>query len=357
MKHKVFFTPGPSELFYTVEDHMKSAFKENVMSISHRSKAFESIFSSTRENIKKLLNLPKGYDIYFTSSANEIWERIIQNLVGNKSHHFVNGSFSKKFLQFAEDYKKDSSSHTVSFGENFSDYSVPSDAELISVTLNETSIGYGFDNQRLRDLREAHPNKLIALDIVSAIPAVPLDFSLVDTAYFSVQKCFGLPSGLGVWIVNKNCYEKTHSLKAKGLVTGSYHDLITLKIAGDKNQTPETPNTLGIYLLGKVAADMNFRTAKLIQNDTVYKSTILYQAIENAKTLSPFIGNKRNRSRTVIVAECANGNQEIIKEMEDLGWVIGKGYGKFKDKHIRIANFPTHSKEIMEQLADFLNSK
>ena len=35
--------------------------------------------------------------------------------------------------------------------------------------------------------------------------------------------------------------------------------------------------------------------------------------------------------------------------------MIGGGYGPFKGKHIRIANFPTHSKEQIEMLVDTIN--
>lgn len=335
---------------------MQSAFQEDVMCISHRSAAFQQIFKTTREHLKQLLHLPEGYDVYFTSSANEIWERIIQNLVEHQSHHFVNGAFAKKFYQFALDYQKSSTQTSMPDGADFSDYEVPSGTELISITLNETSIGYGFDEQKIANLRQQHPDKLIAVDGVSAFPAVNFDFSLVDTAYFSVQKCFGLPAGLGVWIVNQKCYDKVQKLKDAGVVTGSYHDLLQLRATGDKNQTPETPNILGIYLLGKVAEDMLFRSAKLIQNDTTYKATLLYQALEASGSFSPFVEDKGRRSKTVIVASCNDGNEKHLKSFAQKGWIIGKGYGTYKDMHIRIANFPVHSKEQIEQMADYTQS-
>lgn len=355
MSQKIYFTPGPTQLYFTVQDHLKAALKEDVMSISHRSKAFEKIFSETRENVSELLDLPSGYDIYFTSSANEIWERIVQNLVHNKSHHFVNGSFAQKFYNFALDYQKQSTATVPGNGKAFDDLSVPEDTELISVTLNETSIGYGFETQKIEKLRANHPDKLIAVDGVSAFPAVPFNFSLADTAYFSVQKSFGLPSGLGVWIVNEKCYAKADDLTKNGVITGSYHQLNTLRKSGIKNQTPETPNTLGIYLLGKVAKDMLFRSAKAIQNETTYKSTVLYQAIEKSSSMTPFILNKANRSKTVIVAQMEGSNSETLKALSEKGWIIGSGYGNYKSSHLRIANFPMHSKEVVEQLADTLS--
>ena len=81
MKHHVNFTPGPSQLYFTVADHAREAFKSGIPSLSHRSKRFDEISSETTSGIRELLNVPAGYEIYFTSSATEVWERIIQNLV------------------------------------------------------------------------------------------------------------------------------------------------------------------------------------------------------------------------------------------------------------------------------------
>jgi phosphoserine aminotransferase len=354
MSQKIYFTPGPTQLFYTVEDHIKSALKNDIGSISHRSKEFEAIFIEARENLKELLGLPDGYEIYFTSSANEIWERIIQNLVDQKSHHFTNGSFSEKFFSFTKDYNKLSTCTANAAGQHFSDLSIPDETELISCTLNETSIGYQFPTKDIYQIRKDHPNKLLAIDGVSAFPCVDFDFSQVDTAYFSVQKSFGLPSGLGAWIVNQACIEKAKQLDEKGLPTGSYHRLTELRKLGAKNQTPETPNTFGIYLLAKVAKDMLMRGPKNIQNETIYKSTLLYQAISKHPHFSAFIKDANHQSKTVIVAECEKGITSVLDKFKEKGWILGEGYGEFKKQHIRIANFPMHSKEQIEQLCDFI---
>ena len=78
---QIFFTPGPSELFFTVEEHIKSGLRKNIFSISHRSSEFKIIYESCVNNLKELINIPDGYHVSFLSSANEIWERLIQNLV------------------------------------------------------------------------------------------------------------------------------------------------------------------------------------------------------------------------------------------------------------------------------------
>ena len=47
------------------------------------------------------MNIPEDNGIFFTGSATEIWERLIQNTVEHESFHLVNGSFSKKFYDFS----------------------------------------------------------------------------------------------------------------------------------------------------------------------------------------------------------------------------------------------------------------
>lgn len=355
MSNKIYFTPGPTQLFYTVEQHLKEAFRQDIGSISHRGKTFEGIFRETTYNLRALLGIPPDYEIYFTSSANEVWERIIQNLVDEKPYHFVNGAFSKKFSEFSANYQKNPIIQSVADGAHF-DTSLTNHTGLISVTLNETSAGFTFPVDEIYKLRKQNPEALIAIDGVSIFPCIDFDLSQVDTAYFSVQKSFGLPSGLGVWIVNKKCMEKAEQLQKNGQITGSYHSLASLRKDGLKNQTPETPNTLFIYLLGKVSKDLLDRGIKNVRNETTYKSTLLYQTLEKAELFQPAIENPAYRSKTVVVANCLNGSQGILDQAKKKDWIIGSGYGAHKDSQIRIANFPMHSKEQIEILCDFIST-
>lgn len=356
MSKKIFYTPGPSQLFFSVEQHLKTALFEDIPSISHRSKQFCNVFQETTESLAELLNLPNGYHLLFTGSATEIWERIAQNLIGNKSYHFVNGSFGEKFSEIASDNGASVSVNNPGFGLDFEVSNIDTEADLISITLNETSAGFQFSNEKLTQINRESNNALIALDVVSIVPAVPIDFSLVDTAYFSVQKCFGLPAGLGVWIVNDRALERAKKIATTTKYTGSYHSLKSLIASAYKYQTPETPNVLSIYLLGKVAQDMIQKGKEMMHRDTSYKAALLYQAFDENPFLTPFIVNKNNRSKTVCVADVQSGSQGIIDQFKKTGIVLGSGYGNHKDSQIRIANFPTHSKEQIELLSDRLKS-
>ncbi|XOV95113.1 MAG: aminotransferase class V-fold PLP-dependent enzyme [Bacteroidota bacterium] len=357
MSNKIFFTPGPTQLFYTYQDHFREAIKRDIPSISHRSTAFMSLFQETREHLTQLFNLPDNYHIYFTGSANEIWERMVQNLVISRSHHFINGSFASKFYDFARSYHKLPSKTESPNGQPYDSFDIPQDSELIGITLNETSNGFMFPTEDIYQIRRTNPKCLLAIDGVSALPAIELDFNLVDTAYFSVQKCFGMPAGLGVWIANDKCLEKANLIESKGLITGSYHSLSSLEQNGKKNQTPETPNVLAIYILGKIVEDMLRRGLSYLRNETVYKSTILYSTLESHPQFEPFIADKKYRSKTVIVGNVTGGSGKLIESCNQKGWIIGSGYGDQKSNQVRIANFPMHSKEQVEQLCDFISQQ
>ena len=198
MKSIAHFAPGPSQLYFTVEDHARKAFREGIPSLAHRSKEFEKIFQSATEGLKELLGIPQGFHIFFAASATEIWERAIQNLVNEKSFHFVNGAFSNRFYEIAKQLGKSSEKAEAPFGQSFdSTTQAPADAELIGLTHNETSTGVSLSMDFINQFRASNPNALIVVDAVSSLPYPSFYFAKIDSVFFSVQKGFGLPAGLG----------------------------------------------------------------------------------------------------------------------------------------------------------------
>src|SRR5258706_6909789 len=120
--------------------HIKNALKEGVPSFSHRSQQFQEIFRSAVEGIKTLLAIPKEYHIVFVASGTEAMERIVENTVKQKSFHFVNGSFSQRWLQTAKELGKNAQKEEVDFGKGFDKIQpIPKDIELLWFTHIATS--------------------------------------------------------------------------------------------------------------------------------------------------------------------------------------------------------------------------
>ncbi|TAG85399.1 MAG: alanine--glyoxylate aminotransferase family protein [Bacteroidetes bacterium] len=349
----LYFTPGPAAIFPNVEQYIKEAFDLQIPSISHRSQQFREIYQQCYQGMKQLFQLPENMAIVFTGSATEIWERLIWTCVENHSLHLVNGAFSKKFYQTAQQLQKNAVAYQVDFGKGFEidNIHIDKNIELLALTHNETSTGVSMPMADIHTLAQKNENGITALDMVSSAPYPAIDFTKVDTAFFSVQKSFGLPAGLGVWIVNEKCLKKSEYLEKKGLVTGTYHTLTQLWKFFEKFETPATPNVLAIYLLNKVVQDMLKIGIENIRLQTEQKAKKLYHLLENHANLQAFVKNKNHQSQTVIVAEGKNNEvTNILNGLKQKNMIVGSGYGDFKNNHLRIANFVANEENDMDKL-------
>ena len=335
---------------------MKKAFREGIPSLSHRSKEFESIFATSIEGLRELLGIPGDFSVVFTSSATEIWERSIENLVEESSLHFVNGAFSKRYYDIAVQLGRRPIKREVPDGGGFGEIGPATSPELVALTHNETSTGAALPLDFIHSFRRQFPDSIIVVDAVSSLPYPRFDFSRIDSLFFSVQKGFGLPAGLGVWIINNRCIAKSEQIISKGKSIGSYRSLPSLVNHSKKNQTPETPNVLGIYLFSRVVADFNRRGIAAIRGETDYKSAALYHALQAREFIKPFVTDPAFRSPTVIVADGGAHHERIVNSLRRKGLFPGEGYGRYKNSHVRFANFPAHSKEQYDLLVDSLNA-
>jgi len=268
-------------------------------------------------------------------------ELTIQNLVKKKSFHVVDGAFSKKWYEMAINLGKQSSYITFKPSQLFNQLIIPKHTEIICITHNETSIGIMIPMEEIYRIKKKYSSIPLALDMVSSFPYPEINFNYIDIAFFSVQKGLGLPAGLSVLIVNNKLTDRS---------VGSYHSFKELFAKAESNQTPETPNILAIYLMAKVAGDILKRGIINIRKETEKKAKLLYDYFDNCSWAKPFIANKKYRSRTVMVIEVKNDAEHIANTLKEKGMIIGRGYGEYKNTHIRIANFPQHSIGMIKKL-------
>ncbi|HRN96302.1 MAG TPA: aminotransferase class V-fold PLP-dependent enzyme [Candidatus Levybacteria bacterium] len=357
MSH-IYFTVGPSQIYPTVKEHTLRALTEDVFSLNHRGKQFEELYASVDRQLKKLLLIPDEYSIFLLSSGTEAMERIIQNTVAKQSFHIVTGTFGDRFYKAAEELGKKATEHVYNPLKVFraSDVTRPADAELIAFTHNDTSTGMQIPADEIYAIGKQNPDALIAVDAVSSMPYMDIDYTKVDCVFFSVQKGFGMPAGLGVLIVSPRALKKSHELVANGISTGSYHSFASLSEYEAKSQTPDTPNVLGIYLLSHVLGDFLQIGIDTIRSETEQKAQMLYQFFQSSNSFAPLIKDADHQSQTTIVAEVAGGSEDLLKSLKEKGFIVGSGYGKHKHDHIRIANFPAHSINNVEGLIDLLKS-
>ncbi len=385
MSRKIYFTVGPSQTFPTLEKHILKALKEDIPSLSHRGTKFNKLFENTTTNLRNLLNIPKTHEIYFVSSALESMERTLQSTVEKNSFHLITGSFGKAWYKYAKDLGKkaefvdiikslvisndsersaDSNLEISRSSRNdnkklqndsfLSTIKIPQEAELICITQNDTSTGISLPMEEIHSLKLHYPKKLVALDVVSSIPFVDLDYSKVDITFFSVQKGFGLPAGLAVIIVSPQALEKSRKLVSKGISIGSIHSFLNLSEKAKENLTPETPNVLNIYLLNQVLEDMTKLGIKKIREDTEKKAKLFYDFFEKSPKFKAFVKDKKYYSKTVIVVDTKSQTSMLKKRLSSKGIEIGAGYGDKSEVQMRIANFPSHTLADVKRLIKYL---
>ncbi|MBI2600158.1 aminotransferase class V-fold PLP-dependent enzyme [Candidatus Daviesbacteria bacterium] len=352
---KVYFAVGPSQVYPTLYKHINKAIEEAIPCLNHRGDGFKSLYKSVDENLKKLLNIPKNYQIFFVSSALESMERTIQGLVEKNSFHIITGSFGKAWANYANQLNKTVTKFELESNlEQFPDIEISTKAEIICITQNDTSTGFWFPPEEIIKLKKKYPEKLIAIDVVSSAPYLDINFKYIDVTFFSVQKGFGLPAGLGILIVSPKTLEKAEKLLKKGLSIGSYHSLKNLSEKYAIWQTPETPNELNIYLLDNVIKDMLKIGLANIRKEIDIKANLLYGYFDSHKKYQPFIKNPKFRSPTTLVIDVKGESEKLRKKLENKGYIMGAGYGDNKLNHIRIANFPSHQLKDVKAMLNLL---
>ncbi len=353
-----YFTPGPSQLYPTVAGHIQTALANDICAMSHRSAAYKAVHQHTTEMLRTLLAIPASHQILFFASATEIWERLLQNCVAQQSLHFVNGSFSERFFAIAQELQKPCSKIETEWGGGFffAEKTGEKAIDLLNFTHNESSTGVMQPLTEVYKYAAANPATLLSLDVVSSIPFAEVDFEKIDATYFSVQKGFGLPAGLGVLIASERVLEKAILRENQGFVTGSYHRFSQMWKKATQFQTVETPNVLGIYLLGKVAEDMLKTGIEKIRQETWTKYELIKKAVTQHENLDFYVKNEAFRSPTVLTIDTKKDSQVLISALKARGFAMGDGYERNKGRQIRIANFPTHSVEDMVRMVSLMKA-
>ena len=344
------FYPGPSKVYPQVPKYVKKAYKKGILSINHRSALFESIYAETEKLLKKKLKIPASYAVFFTSSATECWEIIAQSFTRSGSYHLFNGAFGEKWFTYAQRIKPESKSFSFDIQEVLNPVSVSdTGAEIICITQNETSNGTQVHNELIRNLKDKNPGSLIAVDATSSMAGIYLDFEAADIWFASVQKCFGLPAGMAVLICSPRSIENAIEINEYY----HYNSILFINENAQRHQTHYTPNVLNIYLLNQVMKQYPGieKIDKKIKKMS-HQWTDFFQSFHDFELLS---NSPEVRSDTVLTIQ---GESTLIddvkKQAEKKGIIIGNGYGKWKQNTFRIANFPAISKKEIKKLQKFL---
>ena len=342
------FNPGPSHVSEQTLADVSDIAASGLLSTSHRTDCFREIVRSAVGGMRRAMRIPDDYLVVFQPSATAGMELVLRNCVSRTSFHFVSGAFAKRFADTADQIGL-SGGRALAEGNAAHDWQgavPPRGTELIALTHTETSTGQMWPADALAGAREKWAEPLIAVDATSSFGAVEMSWTDADLWFGSVQKCLGLPAGLGFVLAGPRARNRAEELGSGRHVAG-WQDLLVLEEKMANGDTFETPNMLAIALLE--------RQMKRWDSDSISASTREKGALVAGFEARPFVEPAAWRSETVhnlVVEDPA----ALHARAEAAGFVLGKGYGPLRDSCIRIATFPAHRTDDVRALLEAMRA-
>lgn len=341
---RVTFNPGPSQVPPDVVADLHAIADSGLLSESHRGDRVKEVVRGASDAMRAAMGIPADHAIVFQPSATAAMETVLRNLVERRSLHFVHGAFAERFARTADDVGL-SPVRVRSAWDRAPDPAAaaePDGVDLIAVTHNETSTGMAWPLAEITSLRAAHAEALLAVDVTSSFGALATDWTTADVWFGSVQKCLGLPAGLGFVVVGPRALARARE-RGAGRRVAAWQDLLTLAGKMESGQTVETPNVLAIALLGRRMARWDLAA---VEAATRRKAALVASA---DLPWTPFVADAAWRSPTV---HCMTVDDPAAWHERALagGFRMGNGYGDLRDRCVRIATFPAHTEEDVAAL-------
>ncbi|GAA7744628.1 alanine--glyoxylate aminotransferase family protein [Helicobacter pylori] len=321
------FTPGP----VAINEEMRSSFSQPMP--HHRTKDFEKIFQSVRENLKKMTGLEEV--LLLSSSGTGAMEASVVALC-QKELLFVNaGKFGERFGKIAKAY-------SIKAHELVYEWDTPAQVDGILNALKanpnidafciqacESSGGLRHPVEKIAQaIKETNPNVFVIVDAITALGVEPLEITHVDALIGGSQKAFMLPPAMSLIALSQKAIERIEERNV-----GFYFNLKS-ELKNQRNNTTSYTapilHTLGLQ-----------RYFELVQNlggfEALYKETKRVALATQKAVLAlglKIFPKSPSLSMTTIINEHAKELRNLLKEKYQVQFAGGQE--PYKDTLIRI---------------------
>ncbi len=276
----------------------------SLMEISHRAKDFQPVMDEAQALVKELLDVPAGYSVVFLGGGASLqFMQIPANFLIKKAAYLNTGSWAKKAMKEAKHFGEVvevASSADANYTFIPKDYTIPTDADYLHITTNNTIYG--------TEIREDldSPVPLIA-DMSSDIMSRPVDVSKYTAIYAGAQKNMSM-AGVTCIIVKDDMLGKA----PRELPT-----MLDYRTHVEKGSMFNTPPVVPIYTLME-----NLRWVKAqggvkeMERRAKDRADMLYAEIDRNKLFRGTV-KEEDRSRMNICFVMADEYKELEKPFLD----------------------------------------
>lgn len=302
------FSAGPSILSqYTIENTAKGVLDFDgmglsVMEISHRSKEFEAVMDEAQALFKELLNIPENYSVLFLGGgASMQFCMVPYNLLEKKAAYLNTGAWSTKAIKearFFGDVVEVASSKDANFNYIPKDFDIPSDADYLHITTNNTI--YGTEIKEDLDV-----NVPLVADMSSDIFSRPMDVSKYAIIYGGAQKNLA-PSGVAFVIIRDDMVDR---------VSRQIPSMLNYKTHINGGSMFNTPPVLPIYsALQTLRWYKEKGGVEAMHEINLEKAKILYKEIERNNLFKTTVPNEKDRSIMNVTFVMEDKYKDLEKE-------------------------------------------
>lgn len=345
------FSAGPSMLPVSV---LEKAAKQmlnyensgmSVMEMSHRSSSYLDIFNKTKDLLKKVMNIPDGYEIVFIQGgATQQFSMVPLNLLKNgKADYIITGSFSKKAATEAKKYGEiniayDGSDNDFKHIPTQDELKLDPEASYVHLCANNTIYGTEW-----KYVPETNGIPIIA-DMSSNILSKPIDVSKYGMIYAGAQKNMGI-AGLGVAIIKKDLLQK---------VSATTPVLLDYTLMIENDSMYNTPPAYAIYVLGLVLEWIDeMGGLEVMEKRNIEKAKLLYDYLDSSDFYKAH-SDKDNRSlmNVTFTTPSKELDAKFVKESIEAGMTNLKGHRSVGG--IRASIYNAMPLEGVEKLVAFM---
>lgn len=240
----------------------------SILEISHRSKNYVTVMDNARQVVKDLLLLDDNYEVFFLGGGASLqFAMVPYNLLGTKAAYINTGVWSTKAIKEAKiigNVEVIASSEDKNFSYIPKNYTIPTDADYLHITSNNTIFGTQF---------KEFPKSPIPLvcDMSSDIFSRPIDGKQFALIYAGAQKNMG-PAGCTMVAVRKDVLGKTER-KMLSMLDYAVH----IKAESMYNTPPVYPVYVSMLTMQYVQANGGLELMEKLNNA---KAELLYNEID-----------------------------------------------------------------------------
>ena len=318
----------------------------SVLEMSHRGKAFDSIFRATLADLREVLGVPEGYHVLFLQGGASLqFSMVPMNLLpaGGSADYVVTGAWSQAAVKEAKKVGTVNIAASTE-SENFTriprqdELALDANAAYVHFTSNNTIFGTEW-----RSEPEVGSTPLVC-DASSDILSRPLDVSKYAVVYAGAQKNMG-PAGVTTVILRDDMLSRVPA----GLPT-----MLDYGVHVKKESLYNTPPCFSIYVVGLVLKWLKgLGGLAAMQRINEEKAGLLYGAIDATEF---YRGTAEAESRSLMNITFRLPSEDLEKKFVAEATAAGfdglKGHRSVGGLRASIYNaFPT---EGVRALVDFM---